>query len=147
MSLEGTIFWLVALAIEVPLSPAEAMLTAGVTILVTAIPSAPGYVGTYELAATAVATSFGRAGRRRIRPGRRGPRSDTCAVGHRRRDSLASLGGGLRRDAAGAIELERAEEREAAAGRRASRKTRGRAWVEADRWCANARTKMLIPVF
>ena len=35
------------------------MLVAGVTILVTAIPSAPGYVGTYELAATAVATSLG----------------------------------------------------------------------------------------
>jgi uncharacterized protein (TIRG00374 family) len=114
--LEGTIFWLVAVSIGVPLSPAEAMLTAGVTILVTAIPSAPGYVGTYELAATAVATSFG------VPPDAAFALAVLAhavtllplAVGGA--ISLASLGGGLRRYAAGAIELERAEEREAAVG-------------------------------
>ncbi len=114
--LEATIFWLVARAIGVSLSPPEAILIAGVTILVTAVPSAPGYVGTYELAATAVATSLG------IDP-------DTAfamavlahattllplAIGGA--ISLASLGGGLRGYAAGAIELEHAEEREAASG-------------------------------
>jgi glycosyltransferase 2 family protein len=114
--LEATIFWLVARAIGVSLSPPEAMLIAGVTILVTAVPSAPGYVGTYELAATAVATSLG------IDPDAafalavlvHATTLLPLAVGGA--ISLASLGGGLRRYAAGAVELEQAEERDAASG-------------------------------
>lgn len=57
--LDATTFWLVAQALGVDLVPAGAMLVAGVTVLGTAVPSAPGYVGTFELAASAVATALG----------------------------------------------------------------------------------------
>jgi hypothetical protein len=114
--LEGTIFWLVAASIGVPLSPAEAMLTAGVTILVTAIPAAPGYVGTYELAATAVATSFGVPADAAFALAVLAHAVTLLPLAIGGAISLASLGGGLRGYAARAIELERAEEREAAAG-------------------------------
>lgn len=57
--LDATSFWLVARALGVELAPAEAVLVAGVTVLVTAVPSAPGYVGTFELAAVSAATALG----------------------------------------------------------------------------------------
>jgi len=52
-------FWLVGQAVGASLSPAGAILVMAVTVLATAIPSAPGYVGTFELAAVAVAGSLG----------------------------------------------------------------------------------------
>lgn len=114
--LEATIFWLVARAIGVELSPAEAMLIAGVTILVTAIPSAPGYVGTYELAATAVATSLGVDPDAAFALAVMAHATTLLPLAVGGAISLASLGGGLRGYAADAAELERAEEREATAG-------------------------------
>ena len=57
--LDATTFWLVAQSIGVPLSPAAALLVAAVTVLGTALPSAPGYVGTFELAAATTAQAFG----------------------------------------------------------------------------------------
>jgi uncharacterized protein (TIRG00374 family) len=57
--LDALVFWLVAQAIDVPLSVPAAVLIAGMTVLVTAIPAAPGYVGTYELAATSTAAALG----------------------------------------------------------------------------------------
>jgi glycosyltransferase 2 family protein len=57
--LEGTVYWLVAQSLGIDITPAAAFLVAAVTVLATAVPSAPAYVGTFELAATAVATSFG----------------------------------------------------------------------------------------
>ena len=58
-SFEAAIFVLVAISLGIELSPAAGLLVAGVTVLGTAVPSAPGYVGTYELAATATATALG----------------------------------------------------------------------------------------
>jgi len=58
-ALDATTFWLVGRSLGLELAPAEAMLIAGVTVLVTAVPSAPGYVGTFELAAVSVATALG----------------------------------------------------------------------------------------
>jgi uncharacterized protein (TIRG00374 family) len=57
--IEGTVYWLasVSLGIEVPL--AAAFLVAAGTVLATAVPSAPAYVGTFELAATALAVALG----------------------------------------------------------------------------------------
>jgi uncharacterized protein (TIRG00374 family) len=55
----ATMFWLVGHAVGASLSPTAAILIMAVTVLATAIPSAPGYVGTFELAAVAVATSLG----------------------------------------------------------------------------------------
>jgi glycosyltransferase 2 family protein len=52
-------FWLAAQAVGVELSYAAAILVAGVTVLGTAIPSAPGYVGTFELAAAGIAGALG----------------------------------------------------------------------------------------
>jgi uncharacterized protein (TIRG00374 family) len=52
-------FWLAAQAVGVDLSYGGAMLVAGVTVLGTAIPSAPGYVGTFELAAAGMAGALG----------------------------------------------------------------------------------------
>jgi uncharacterized protein (TIRG00374 family) len=57
--LDATTFWLVAQSIGVPLSPAAALLVGAVTVLGTALPSAPGYVGTFELAAATTAQAFG----------------------------------------------------------------------------------------
>lgn len=57
--LDGGTFWLVGRAIGVDLPPAGALLIAAITVLGTALPSAPGYVGTFELAATGVAGILG----------------------------------------------------------------------------------------
>ena len=57
--LDAFSFWLAAQAVGVELSYAGAMLVAGITVLGTAIPSAPGYVGTFELAAAGVAGALG----------------------------------------------------------------------------------------
>ena len=57
--IEGTVYWLSAVAIGLDVSLAAAFLVAAVTILATAVPSAPAYVGTFELTVTAVAAAFG----------------------------------------------------------------------------------------
>ena len=51
--------WLVAVALGVQISPAGALLVVAVGALGTSIPSAPGYVGTYELAASAAGQAVG----------------------------------------------------------------------------------------
>jgi hypothetical protein len=57
--LDATTYWLVGQSIGVPVSPAAALLIAAVTVLGTALPSAPGYVGTFELAAATTAQALG----------------------------------------------------------------------------------------
>ena len=57
--LDATTFWLVAESIGVQVSPAAALLIGAVTVLGTALPSAPGYVGTFELAAATTAQALG----------------------------------------------------------------------------------------
>jgi hypothetical protein len=57
--LDATTFWLVAQSIGVPVNPASALLIAAVTVLGTALPSAPGYVGTFDLAASTTAQALG----------------------------------------------------------------------------------------
>lgn len=57
--LDALSFWLAAQAVGVDLSYGGAMLVAGITVLGTAIPSAPGYVGTFELAAAGMAGALG----------------------------------------------------------------------------------------
>ena len=57
--LDATTFWLVARSIGAPVSPAAALLIGAVTVLGTALPSAPGYVGTFELAAATTAQALG----------------------------------------------------------------------------------------
>jgi glycosyltransferase 2 family protein len=57
--LDGTIYWACGLAVGIDLSPAGAVLISGITALSTAIPSAPGYVGTLELVASTVAQGLG----------------------------------------------------------------------------------------
>ena len=57
--LDATIFWLVAQSVGSPVSPAAALLIAAVTVLGTALPSAPGYVGTFDLAAATTAQALG----------------------------------------------------------------------------------------
>jgi uncharacterized protein (TIRG00374 family) len=58
-SLDTLVFWLVAQALGIDLTPPAALVVAAVTVLGTAIPSAPGYIGTFELAASAIAVAFG----------------------------------------------------------------------------------------
>jgi glycosyltransferase 2 family protein len=58
-ALDATTFWLVAQSVGSPVSPAAALLIGAVTVLGTALPSAPGYVGTFELAAAATAQALG----------------------------------------------------------------------------------------
>lgn len=57
--LDGTSFWLAGQAVGAELPYAAAMVVAGVSVLGTALPSAPGYVGTFELAAAGTASAFG----------------------------------------------------------------------------------------
>jgi uncharacterized protein (TIRG00374 family) len=57
--IEGMYFWLIGIAVGADLSWPVAMLAAAMTVLSTAIPSAPGYIGTYELAAVATAVALG----------------------------------------------------------------------------------------
>lgn len=57
--LDAATFWLVASSIGVQVSPAAALLIAAVTVLGTALPSAPGYVGTFELASATTAQALG----------------------------------------------------------------------------------------
>ncbi len=57
--LDGVTYWAVAQSLGIDLSPAGAMLVSAITVLGTAVPSAPGYVGTFELAASATARGLG----------------------------------------------------------------------------------------
>jgi uncharacterized protein (TIRG00374 family) len=57
--LDGTTFWLVGVALDAGVSWPICMIIASVTVLGTAIPSAPGYLGTYELAAVAAGVALG----------------------------------------------------------------------------------------
>lgn len=57
--LDASIYWLVGRSVGVELTPFGAMLVATVTVLSTAVPAAPGYVGTFELAAVAAAGVLG----------------------------------------------------------------------------------------
>jgi uncharacterized membrane protein YbhN (UPF0104 family) len=57
--LDAVIVWLCAGALSTSLDPSAAMAIAAVAVLGTAIPSAPGYVGTYELAASAAGAAVG----------------------------------------------------------------------------------------
>lgn len=57
--LDATTFWLVGHSLGIDLGFGAAVLVAAVTVLGTAIPSAPGYVGTFELAAASVAVALG----------------------------------------------------------------------------------------
>jgi uncharacterized protein (TIRG00374 family) len=57
--LDGVIVWLVGFALGLPLTWAEALLLATAGVLVTAVPSAPANIGTYEFAVSWVATSLG----------------------------------------------------------------------------------------
>jgi uncharacterized membrane protein YbhN (UPF0104 family) len=56
---DATLFWLVSWALGIGLSLSQAFLVGAVTVLGTAVPSAPGYVGTFEAAAVAAAVAFG----------------------------------------------------------------------------------------
>lgn len=57
--LDASIYWLVGRSLGLDLSPVGAILIATVAVLSTAVPSAPGYIGTYELAAAAAAGVVG----------------------------------------------------------------------------------------
>ena len=57
--LDASLYWLVARSLGVELAPAGAVLVSAVAVLSTAIPSAPGYLGTFELAAVAAAAALG----------------------------------------------------------------------------------------
>lgn len=57
--LDALIIGLVATSIGVPLEPGEAVVISAVGALATAIPSAPGYLGTYEVAVTTAAVALG----------------------------------------------------------------------------------------
>jgi glycosyltransferase 2 family protein len=55
----ATGFWLVGQSLGLGLTPAAALLIAAVTVLGTAIPAAPGHIGTFEVAALVSATALG----------------------------------------------------------------------------------------
>jgi len=60
--LDAVIVGLVGAALGLSLGPGEAMVISAVGALATAIPSAPGYLGTFEVAVTAAAVAVGASG-------------------------------------------------------------------------------------
>lgn len=58
-ALDASIFWLVGRSLGIDLGLGHAVLIGAVAVLSTAIPAAPGYVGTFELAATTAAVALG----------------------------------------------------------------------------------------
>jgi uncharacterized protein (TIRG00374 family) len=60
--LDASSFWLAAQAVGVELAYVAAVVVGAVSVLGTAVPSAPGYVGTFELAAAGTAVAVGVAG-------------------------------------------------------------------------------------
>jgi uncharacterized membrane protein YbhN (UPF0104 family) len=57
--LDAGIYWLVGRSLGLDLSPLAAMIVSTVAVLSTAIPAAPGYVGTFELAAAGALRALG----------------------------------------------------------------------------------------
>jgi uncharacterized protein (TIRG00374 family) len=57
--LDALLIWLVAASIDIDIILASAALISAAAVLSTAVPSAPGYVGTYELAAAFAAQAMG----------------------------------------------------------------------------------------
>ena len=57
--LDALVFWLAAMALGIDLDYPAAIIIGAVSVLSTAIPAAPGYVGTFELAATATGAAVG----------------------------------------------------------------------------------------
>ena len=57
--IDTSICWLAGLSLGSDLSPGSALLIVAVGALGTSVPSAPGYIGTYELAASAAARAVG----------------------------------------------------------------------------------------
>ena len=57
--LDALLVWLVASSIDIDISLGAAALISAAAVLSTAVPSAPGYVGTYELAAAFAAQAMG----------------------------------------------------------------------------------------
>jgi glycosyltransferase 2 family protein len=57
--MDASIFLLVGLSIDLDITLPQAVLIGAVGVLSTAIPAAPGYVGTFELAATTIAVALG----------------------------------------------------------------------------------------
>jgi uncharacterized membrane protein YbhN (UPF0104 family) len=57
--LDGTIYWLIAMSLGISLSFAGAIVISSITVLGTALPSAPGYLGVFELVAATVAQLLG----------------------------------------------------------------------------------------
>ena len=57
--LDGSIYWLIGASLGIQLSFAGAMVISTITVLGTALPSAPGYLGVFELVAATVAQLLG----------------------------------------------------------------------------------------
>ena len=58
-ALDATIIFFVARSLDIELGYAGAIIVGAVAVLATAVPAAPGYVGTFELAATSAAVALG----------------------------------------------------------------------------------------
>ncbi|MFL5681202.1 MAG: lysylphosphatidylglycerol synthase transmembrane domain-containing protein [Chloroflexota bacterium] len=56
---DGALFWTVSWSVGVDVAPATAFLVAAVTVLATAVPASPGYVGTFEAAAVGAGVALG----------------------------------------------------------------------------------------
>jgi uncharacterized protein (TIRG00374 family) len=57
--MDATVIWLAAASLGITLEPGQAIVISGVAVLGTAVPAAPGYIGTYDLAASAAAVAVG----------------------------------------------------------------------------------------
>lgn len=105
----AVVFWLAGWAVGASLSPAGALLLMAVTVLATAIPSAPAYVGTFELAAVTVAVSLGVPGGTALALAVLAHALGILPTAIGGPLALASLGGGLRNLSVAAVEERRSQ--------------------------------------
>ena len=112
---DAVVFWLVGRSLGIDLSPLGALLVTAITVLATAIPSAPGYLGTFELAAVTAAGALGVDG---------GPALAFAVLAHVMAIvpsavggalALTAMGGGLRTISRAAVEQRRGASGELAA--------------------------------
>ncbi len=108
-------FWLVARSLGVDLTLAVALLVAAITVLSTAVPAAPGYVGTFELAAASAAGAFGIPGAEALALALLAHAMTVIPIALAGATALLALGGNLGSLAAGAETAERSAEVEARA--------------------------------
>jgi uncharacterized protein (TIRG00374 family) len=105
----AAMFWCIGVSVDAALTPAGACLVMATTVLATAIPSAPAYVGTFELAAVTVAGFLGVPAETALALALLAHAMGTLPAAVGGAISLGAMGGSISNLSAAAVEAERHE--------------------------------------